>query len=400
MKKLTATMATATGLDVLVADFSLQKRFKGNVGYLCHNASVDKHLREGIGLMQQIFGKRLRAIFSPQHGLFGEAQDNMVESAHFTHPHFGLPVFSLYSETRSPTPAMLAGLDHIFVDLQDVGCRAYTFIFTLTLLMEACAKTGIEVVVLDRPNPLGGQVLAGNVLEEKFRSFIGRHALPMRHGLTIGEVATTAVRHWGIDCPLTVVPMQHWQRHQFFHETKLPWVFPSPNMPHLKTALVFPGMVLFEGTNLSEGRGTTRPFELIGHPSIRPHAWLGEIEQAFQLAGLEGCTLRPVYFQPTFDKHAGQTCGGFHLHVTNRRTFRPWHTGQILLREIYRLLGNDFQWRQPPFEYEEVLLPIDLLNGSDRPRLWVENGSDWQALLEMERTGPRFEVATLDGYGR
>ncbi len=375
---------TSTGLDQLIANPALQSKCKGNIAYLCHNAAVDRRCREGLALMHHLFGSRLKAIFSPQHGLFSEAQDNMIESGHFLHPYFQIPVFSLYSETRSPTPEMLAGIDCVIVDLQDIGSRPYTFIFTMTLLMEACARADIRVVVLDRPNPLNGQTIEGNVLDLGFKSFIGRHPMPMRHGLTIGEIARMAVTHWGIDCNLEVIPMENWRRGMYFGETRLPWVFPSPNMPHIKTAQVFPATVLLEGTNLSEGRGTTRPFEIFGHPALHPHSCLQHLEKVFEKNHIEGCALRPLYFQPTFDKHAGATCGAFQLHVTDRRLFQPWRTGLILLRELYDMLEKDFQWRQPPFEYEAYLLPIDILNGTNQIRHWVEEKGDLSEILKLE----------------
>jgi uncharacterized protein YbbC (DUF1343 family) len=377
-------MPTRTGLDRLLTDRALQQQCSGRLAYLCHNASVDGQCREGLAGMVSVFGKRLKAIFSPQHGLFSEAQDNMIETAHFVHPYYKLPVYSLYSETRSPTPAMLDGIDQVIVDLQDAGCRAYTFMYTMTLMLEACAKQGIGVVVLDRPNPIGGVVVEGNVLDLAYRSFIGLHPLPMRHGLTIGEIARMAVKYWDIPCALTVVPMGGWQRPMYFGETRLPWVSPSPNMPHPKTAQVFPATVLLEGTNFSEGRGTTRPFEHFGHPALLPHTLLPHLENVFRKYRLEGFALRPVYFQPAFDKHAGHTCGGFQLHVADRRVFRPWAVGQVLLRELYHAPGRLLKWRPPPFEYEETLLPIDLLNGTDRLRQWVEERGDWQALQAIE----------------
>lgn len=384
-------MPTLTGLDRLLTEPALQQKCTGNIAYLCHNASVDRHCREGLALLKNLFGKRLKAVFSPQHGLFAEAQDNMIESDHFIHPYFQLPVYSLYSETRTPTPAMLEGIDQVIIDLQDVGCRAYTFVYTMTLLIEACGKQGIEVLVLDRPNPLNGLNVEGNMLDLRFKSFIGLHPLPMRHGLTIGELARMAVQQWGIEAVLEVIPMQGWKRDMYFNETQLPWVFPSPNMPHIKTAQVFPATVVLEGTNLSEGRGTTRPFELFGHPDLQPHALLPHLEALFQKYQLEGFSLRPLYFQPTFDKHQDAVCGGFQLHIHDRRTFKPWQTGQLLLREWYQTLGPAFQWRQPPFEYEEILLPIDLLNGTDQLRHWVETNGSFEALLALEQEG-------LEGY--
>ncbi len=348
-------MSTITGLDRLISDQALQQKCTGNIAYLCHNASIDNQCREGLALIQGLFGSRLKAVFSPQHGLFAEAQDNMIESGHFLHPFFRIPVHSLYSETRTPTPAMLDGIDRVIVDLQDAGCRAYTFAYTMTLMLEACGRHGIEVTVLDRPNPIDGCTVEGNLLDPAFKSFIGLHPLPMRHGLTIGEIARMAVHCWGVSCAMEVIPLQGWERTMYFGETRLPWVFPSPNMPHPKTAQVFPATVLFEGTLFSEGRGTTRPFELFGHPDIEPHILLPQLEKTFRESRLEGFTLRPVYFQPTFDKHHGKVCGGYQLHVTERRRFQPWATGQILLRELYHAPGHLVEWRQPPFEYEEII---------------------------------------------
>ncbi|MCB0530336.1 MAG: DUF1343 domain-containing protein [Saprospiraceae bacterium] len=377
-------MNVRTGLDRLAGR---ETRIKGRVAYLCHNASIDSRCREGLAVVQELFGPRLAAVFSPQHGLFSDAQDNMIESDHFVHPHFKIPVFSLYSETRAPTDEMLDGIEHVIVDLQDAGCRAYTFMYTMTLMMEACGRRDIEVIVLDRPNPIGGIEVEGAVLDMDFASFIGRHPMPMRHGMTIGEIARMANEHWGISCPLKVVEMEGWQRAMYFGETGLPWAFPSPNMPHLDTALVFPGTVVLEGTNLSEGRGSTRPFELFGHPALRPHACFSQITDVFKDVPLEGFALRPLYFQPTFDKHAGHTCGGFQLHVTDRQRFKPWHTGQFLLRALYEVMRSDFEWRQPPFEYEETILPIDILNGTDRLRRWVTQSGDWPSLIAIEAEG-------------
>lgn len=380
-------MSTQTGLDRLISEEALQQKCTGNIAYLCHNASVDSHCREGLAMIQGLFGPRLKAVFSPQHGLFAEAQDNMIETGHFLHPFFKIPVHSLYSETRTATPAMLDGIDRVIVDLQDVGCRAYTFAYTMTLMLEACGRRGIEVTVLDRPNPIDGCTLEGNILDPAFKSFIGLHPLPMRHGLTIGEIARMAVQWWGISCAMEVIPMHGWERSMYFGETRLPWVFPSPNMPHPKTAQVFPAAVLFEGTLFSEGRGTTRPFELFGHPALEPHKQLPHLEKTFRENRLEGFTLRPVYFQPTFDKHHDKVCGGYQLHVTERRRFQPWATSHILLRELYHAPGRLVEWRQPPFEYEKILLPIDLLNGTDQLRHWVEERGDPGALKAIEQAG-------------
>ena len=380
-------MKIRTGLDKLVANKSLQQKYPGNIAYLCHGASVNAHLEHGLYLMQRIFGGRLKAVFSPQHGLFAEEQDNMIESGHYVHSYFKVPVYSLYSETRAPTAEMLTGIDYLFVDLQDIGSRVYTYVYTMLLSMEVCGKQGLEVVILDRPNPLNGLVIEGNLLDNAFTSFIGLYPLPMRHGMTMGEIALMAIRFWKIDCDVTILEMEGWKRGMYFEETGLPWVFPSPNMPHLATNVVYSGMVLLEGTNLSEGRGTTRPFEVFGHPELDPYVLLNILERALDSAGLSGFVLRPLYFKPTFDKYADVLCGGYQLHVTDRLAFRPWRTGQILCRELYRLLDGHFQWRPPPFEYDYERWPIDLLNGTDQLRLWVERQGSLEELEAIEGEG-------------
>lgn len=359
------------GLLRLATESACQQSIKGNIGYLCHGPSVLPNYEHGAAVLKRLFGPRLKALFSPQHGLAGADQDNMIESPHYFHPHYQIPVYSLYSETRAPTPAMLAGLDTLIIDLQDCGARVFTYIWTMTLAMAACAQEGVGVVILDRPNPLGGVVVEGNTSELSFRSLIGWWPLPMRHGLTAGEIARKAVQEWGIACDLQVISLENWKREHYFDETGLPWVQPSPNLPTLDTALVYPGMVLFEGTNLSEGRGTTRPFELIGHPKLDAFALVDWMEGVQREQNLAGFVLRPTSFVPTFDKHVDAVCHGIQIHVTDRRVFRPWATGQWLLKGAYQLLGTEFSWRQPPFEYVDHLLPIDLLNGTDRFRLSI-----------------------------
>lgn len=378
---------TQTGLARLVSESKWQEKLPGRLAYLCHSASVDERLEHGAAVLKRLFGKRLAALFAPQHGLATDAQDNMIESPHFFHRHFQLPVYSLYSETRAPTPEMLAGIDSLVIDLQDNGVRVYTYIWTMALAMEACGKAGIPVIVLDRPNPLGGQRVEGNISELEYRSIIGWLPLPMRHGMTAGEIARFAVKYWSIGCELTVIPMQGWQRYMPFEATGLPWVFPSPNFPSPLTARVYPGTVLVEGTSLSEGRGTVRPFELIGHPHLNPYSFVEECHSSMEAAGIRGCRLRPATFVPTFDKFEGQACNGFQLHLTDGESFRPWLAGQWLLRELYRRLGERFAWRQPPFEYVYDQLPIDLLNGSEGPRRWVERQGSVEELLALESRG-------------
>ncbi len=382
-------MRVVTGLDIIKERNDLIKMFPGRVGYLAHAASVDKNLQHGISIFKEKFGQRFSRIFSPQHGLVGDVQDNMIESDHFRHPYFDLPVYSLYSESRKPTAEMLEGLDHVFIDLQDVGTRVYTYIYTMTYMMEACAELGIQVVVIDRPNPIGGLQIEGNILESEFASFVGRHSLPMRHGMTIAEIALMAKQQWGIDCSLEILKMEGWQRPMYFRETELPWVLPSPNLATPEAALTFPGSVLFEGTNVSEGRGTTRSLEIIGHPEIEPYGWLESLNNDLTFAGCAGFVLRPVNFIPTFQKYQGKICGGYQIHVTDRDVFRPWKLGQLLCRALYKKLGDTFQWKQPPYEYEYEKLPIDILNGTDKLRKWIETDGSIEELEEIAQASSR-----------
>jgi len=254
-------------------------------------------------------------------------------------------------------------------------------------MMEACCEKGVQVIVLDRPNPIGGKQVSGNILEMAFRSFVGRFPIPMCHGLTIGEIALIAKMHWDIECDLKVIKMRGWKRNYFYWETKLPWVLPSPNMTNIETAFTFVGTVLFEGTNISEGRGTTKSLEVIGHPNIKNQALLNELNNDFQKLGLKGFILRPISYQPTFQKHAGKTCHGYQIHVTNFKLFKPWHVGQLLCQKLYHELGDEFEWKKPPYEYEENLLPIDILNGTDRIRKWVESNGSFDELLAIEKEG-------------
>jgi uncharacterized protein YbbC (DUF1343 family) len=359
-----------TGLDQLVAtDF---RPLRGQrIGLLCHPASVDRRLRHAAALMQAAPAVDLRCLFGPQHGLRGETQDNMVEWRGFTDPATGLPAHSLYGEVRRPTAEMLADLDALVVDLQDVGARYYTFIWTLLLSMEACAEAGKRVVVLDRPNPLGG-AREGSVLDPAYRSFVGLAEIPMRHGLSIGELAGWLHRHAHLDLDLEVVPLEGWRRAWWFDETGLPWVMPSPNMPTLETATVYPGMCLLEGTELSEGRGTTRPFEICGAPWLDPGALVRRLERW----ELPGVVFRPLHFEPTFQKHAGRLCGGIQIHVLDRGAFRPALTAVAILCAARALGGDGFRWKEPPYEYETEKLPVDVLAGGPALREGVDAGAD------------------------
>lgn len=321
---------------------------------------------------------KLSALYGPQHGIRGETQDNMVEWEGFHDQATGIPVFSLYGETRKPKQIMLNNQDVIVVDLQDVGARYYTFIWTVALVMEACQEAKKTVVVLDRPNPISGSIIEGPVLDPEYASFVGLHRLPARHGMTIGEIAWYLQDQFYPHVMLYVIKMKHWKRKMWFDETGLPWVYPSPNMPLLDTAMVYPGMCLLEGTNLSEGRGTTRPFEIFGAPFIDPHKLTKRLD-GFRLPGV---FFRPMYFLPTFQKHSGKLCGGAQIHVQDRKKFKPWKTAIALLKAVHELYPDDFAWKNPPYEYEERLLPIDILSGTDRVRREIEGGA---GLEKMEK---------------
>ncbi len=318
----------------------------------------------------------LVSLFGPQHGIHGETQDNMVEWEGFRDRRTGLPVHSLYGKTREPDSGVLADIDVLVVDLQDVGARYYTFLWTLALSLKVCERLRKTVVVLDRPNPIGGYLIEGPVLREEFRSFVGLHPLPVRHGMTIGEVASYLQQRFYPGLDLHVVTMRGWKRPMWFDETTLPWVLPSPNMPTVDTATVYPGMCLLEGTNLSEGRGTTRPFEVFGAPFIDSHLLVSRLRE-FKLPGV---VFRPMSFLPTFQKYSGRICQGAQIHVTDRSAFKPFLTGVGIIRAIRELYPQDFAWKMPPYEYEEVLAPIDILAGTDKVRLDIERGVSLQVM--------------------
>jgi uncharacterized protein YbbC (DUF1343 family) len=359
-----------SGLEVLVQRGGRLLRGR-RFGLLAHQASVDRRYQHAAALLGDLRGGRLIRLFAPEHGLWGAAQDH----AHIRttrDPVTGLPVVSLYGARRTPTAAMLRGLDTLVVDLQDVGARYYTFVWTMALAMVACARTGVAVMVLDRPNPLGGVTVEGNLPNPAFASFVGLYPLPARHGMTIGELAGYLNREHHLGCQLSVVPMRGWRRRMLWEDTGLPWVAPSPNMPTPDTARVYPGGCLVEGTNLSEGRGTTRPFEWVGAPYLDAHHYAADLEAR----ALPGVRFRPARFRPTFHKWAGRLCGGVQLHVTDRQRFKPFVTGLALLTSARRLAPRAFAWRQPPYEFERRRLPIDILCGNDAIRRALERGTD------------------------
>jgi uncharacterized protein YbbC (DUF1343 family) len=340
-------------------------------GALLHAASVNTSLHPTLSVLEEMDGTgalKLAALFGPQHGFETTTQDNMIEWRGYRHPRLGLPVHSLYGEHREPTDEMLEGLDVLFIDLVDIGSRYYTFIWTMLFCLRAAARKGIAVVVADRPNPINGMTTEGRQQDSAYLSFVGLHPLPVRHGKTIGELAELFRADLGLSVDLTVLPVEGWNRAHFHDETGLPWVMPSPNMPTVDTAVVYPGMCLLEGTNLSEGRGTTRPFELFGAPWIDPH----RLERALNDLKLPGVLFREAAFEPGFQKYAGQICRGAQLHVTDRTTFPPLRTGLEILRTVQEMFPQDFAWKQPPYEYEEKKLPIEILCGRPLDRIFDE----------------------------
>lgn len=367
------------GSDVL---FERQLLGGRTVGIVCNPASVDASLTHVLTRAEDA-GVTVGAIFGPQHGLQSNLQDNMIESPHMSDARRQVPVYSLYSETREPTAEMLTGLDALVIDLQDVGTRIYTYIYTMANCLRAGAKHGIPIVVCDRPNPIDGVTVDGPMLVPGYESFIGQFPIPMRHGMTIGELARLFNEHFGIGAKLEVVKMQGWDRAQYFDEAGMPWVLPSPNLPTLESAVVYPGTVLFEGTNVSEGRGTTKPFELLGAPWVTdPDGFAASLNAV----GLPGVHFRSHAFEPTFQKHARVTCGGVQMHVTDRSAFRAVEAGVVLLDAFRRADPAQFAWREPPYEYEYVKPPIDILSGSSRLREALESGvsvpalaAEWQA---------------------
>ncbi|MGW8192804.1 MAG: exo-beta-N-acetylmuramidase NamZ family protein [Desulforhopalus sp.] len=365
------------GLEILLGDQS--RTYKGKrLGYLSNQASTTCNLVQGRTLLQEKYGQRLTCLFSPQHGFFSEKQDNMIESDHLVDEVTGLVVYSLYGEHRQPTEEMFDGLDILLIDLVDVGTRVYTFMHTMAYCLTAAQKFARKVVVLDRPNPLGGENIEGNILRESCSSFVGLYPLPMRHGLSLGELALYINSEFAIGADLEVIPMAGWKRKHLLRETGLPWVAPSPNMPTPDTALVYPGQVLWEGTNVSEGRGTTQPFEFVGAPYWRHE----ELLERLTKTALPGCFLRPVVFQPTSGKWAEEPCYGFQLHVTDSESFLPYRTSLALLQAVILQYPDEFRYKQPPYEYEFERLPMDLILGDSSLRAGLESG---RPVMELER---------------
>lgn len=347
-----------SGIEVLKKDPPPYLKDK-KIGLLCNQASIDSSYNYSWQIINSLYTSSLKAIFSPQHGFFAQKQDNMKENSDIMLDELKIPVYSLYSNTRMPEKKQLDNIDCLVVDIQDVGCRVYTFIWTIYLCMKACNELGKSMVMLDRPNPINGEQIEGTILDTQYASFVGMLPIPMRHGMTVGELALYFKFLTKLDnLDLKIIKMQGWKRNMYFDDTGLPWVFPSPNMPNLNTAIVYPGQVIFEGANISEGRGTTLPFELFGAPFIDCNLISGEIEKIPELSGI---ILRRQDFEPTFNKFHGELCSGFQIHVTDRNKYNSFLTSLYLLHLIKKFHSQDFSWKQPPYEYEFNKLPIEII---------------------------------------
>lgn len=348
------------------------------VGLVCNQASVDHNFRHAADLFHEHPDINLTTLFGPQHGIRGDVQDNMIETAHAIDRRTALPIYSLYSETREPTEEMLREVDVIVVDLQDVGTRIYTFMYTMANCMRAAKKFGRKVIACDRPNPIGGTEVEGVVLDPAFASFVGQFPIATRHGMTMCELGQLFNEAFGIGCDFETVTMNGWDRELWYDETDGPWVLPSPNMPTLDSASVFPGSVHLEGTQMSEGRGTTRPFELIGAPYIDADGYadaLAELE-------LPGVAFRSCVFLPTFQKHGGKACGGIQIHVVDRGAFKPTVTGIAVVKTAYDMYPDDFKWKDPPYEYEYDRNPFDLIAGTSKVREAIERGESLNSIRD------------------
>lgn len=361
---------TRLGVEILL-DEKVEVIKGQRIGLVCNQASV---LPDNFVHAADAFHRHadidLTTLFGPQHGIRGDLQDNMIETPHAADERTGVMVYSLYSETRVPTAEMVKDIDTFVIDLQDVGCRIYTFVYTMANCMRAAKQFGKRVVVCDRPNPINGNTLEGNITEHEFKSFVGQFELPTRHGLTIGELAKMFNEHFGIGCELEVVEMEGWSREMWWSETGLPWIIPSPNIPTAETCIVFPATVHIEGTELSEGRGTTKPFELNGAPFIDPYDWVDALD-AYRF---EGVKFRHVFFRPTFQKWADRTCGGVQIHVTDREAFTPVIVGIAMTKTAYDLYTDQFEWKRDAYEYVFDKNPFDVVSGTDKIREAIETG--------------------------
>lgn len=395
-----------TGLEQLKNDKKWINAIKGNVAYVYHSASVDSELDSGDQIVYSLFGSRLAKFFGPQHGAYQTEQDNMKETRTIKHPDLYIPLESLYSEDRMPTKEMLNGVDTIIFDLQDVGVRVYTYIQTLALIMKAINQTQIELVILDRPNPVGGIHIEGPVLDMSFSTFVGLFPVPMRHGLTMGEMAKWIKNHFNYDFKLDIVPMLNWQRQHLFPATNLPYILPSPNLPNFESIMLYSGLVGLEGTMISEGRGTTKPFEILGHPGIKnPYDFSKKLKEFWKNQhhySKEFINIRPCFFIPTFNKHAKMVCGGIQLHINyqqcHARSVNIWALGTSLTQFFYNYLKelNVWEWKAPPYEYEYKLLPFNCIQGTDRVFRWIEQNNEHSKLLEINVLGHEKYIESRD----
>ncbi len=352
----------------------LKKIVKGKkISVLCNIASVNSKYIHVVDVLKNM-GARVCSIMGPQHGFVMDKQDNMKESSHTDHPIYQVPVYSLYGESREPKDYMLKDVESVVFDLQDVGARYYTFIYTMANTMRLCAEMGIKFVVLDRPNPVNGLNVEGGIVHTGFESFVGMFPISHRHGMTVAELALLFNEEFEINCDLKIVKMEGWKRSKYWDELKLEWIMPSPNMPYFETTLVYPGQCLLEATNISEGRGTTRPFEIFGAPFLE-HA---EFLKHSAIKSLKGLVLRPLYFEPTFNKFHGVLCKGFQIHITDRFLFKSLRTSLAIIYAMYELYP-EFKFTPPPYEYEFNKQPIDILLGSDVPRTMLIGGSDFKS---------------------
>lgn len=372
----------ATGLDIFRDNY--WKKLKGcKLGLLSNQASLDSRLRSAKEIIAKLLPGQLKILFGPQHGYSGQDQDNMIETNHSYDRELKIPIFSLYSKHREPLQEMFDPIDILIIDLQDVGTRVYTFASTMLNCLKAASQSGRKVLILDRPNPLGGEILEGNLLRPELYSFVGPFSLPMRHGLTMAEMARIFNHVFEIEVDLDIVTMSEWSRSMVWQDTGLKWIMPSPNMPIPETTHVYPGQVIWEGTNLSEGRGTCRPFEIFGAPFLDVKL----IKQSLLPKTTTGCYLQEISFRPTFNKWKGELCNGFMIHILDHRAYRPYFTSIALLKAILEIHRKDFQWKEPPYEYEYEKMPIDMILGDSNLRREIETGEDLTTIEEKWLTG-------------
>ena len=370
-------MSVLTGLDLFEIDKIFEDYKNLKIGLVANHASLNKNMEPAADVLNRLLPDSLSVLMGPQHGYSGEDQDNMVETTHCREKRFNIPVFSLYSETREPTDEMISCLDVLFMDLQDVGTRVYTFAATMLNCMKKCASLKKTFVVFDRPNPLGGEIVEGNLLRPEMYSFVGTYELPMRHGMTMGELAMLFNEVFSMECDLRVIPAKGWQRDMFWKDTGLKWHMPSTNMPCSETTVVYPGQVIWEGTMVSEGRGTCRPFEIWGAPYINPT----DIKKLLPQKALNGCVLQEYFFKPTFNKWCNSLCKGFMIHVTDVKAFGSYLLSLCFLQAVLKEYPV-FEWKQPPYEYEYERMPIDLIIGDENIRKNIKEGAD---VLNLER---------------